>query len=230
MLEVDALLSLGLYHLDLWELTDAAQFFQAVITAAQGTAHQSWADKAQLCLALVASHSLHDERIDLSPICADQSPRALAHTLAEQAYREIANTDCPEYTGRFAFFIQLLAQTYTNLGDAERATELSERAIAFAEESHYIQVKARALVGWGQLLRQQGDIDRAIQNLTTALELFEDLGAQSDLAEAHWQLGLTHQAQANQLAAQTQVAAAVQIFEAIQAPRQVAKVQAALLG
>jgi len=228
MLEVDALLSLGLYHLDLWELTEAAQFFQAVITAAQGTAHQSWADKAQLCLALVASHSLHDERIDRSPICADQSPRALAHTLAEQAYREIADTDRSEYTGRFAFFIQLLAQTYTNLGDRDRATELYERAIAFAEESHYVQVKAKALVGWGQLLRQQGDSNRAIQNLISALELLEDLGAQSDLAEAHWQLGLAYQVQPDQLAAQTQVAAAVQIFEAIQAPRQVAKVQAVL--
>jgi tetratricopeptide (TPR) repeat protein len=230
MLEVDALLSLGLYHLDLWELAEAAQFFQTVITTAQGTAHQSWADKGQLCLALVASHSLHDERVDLSHICETPHLREFAVTLADQAYREIADAARPEYTGRFAFFIQLLAQTYTTLGNGERATKLYKRAIAFAEESHYIQVKAKALIGWGQLLRQQGDLDPAIQNLTLALALLEDLGAQSDLAEAHWQLGLTHQAQPDQIAAQTHFAAAVQIFEAIQAPRQVAKVQAALRG
>ncbi|MEM1280353.1 MAG: NB-ARC domain-containing protein [Cyanobacteria bacterium P01_H01_bin.152] len=228
MIEVDALLSLGLYHLDLWELAEAAQYFQAVITAAEGTAHQSWADKAKLCLALVASHSLHDERIDLAHLSADQSPSALATALAEQAYREIADTSRPEYTGRFAFFIQLLAQTYTNLGNAERATELYERAIAFATESHYVQVKAKALLGWGQLLRQFDDLDLARQNIHTALELFEDLGAQSDLAEAHLQLGLVHQASKSIAMAQTHLAAAIQIFEAMQAPRQVAKVQAAV--
>ena len=229
MLEVDALLSLGLYHLDLWELAEAAQFFQAVIATAEDTAHQSWADKARLCLALVASHRWPHGRIDLSGVSADQSPRELAATLAEQAYRAIADTSRPEYTGRFAFFIQLLAQTYTHLGNAERATELYERAIAFAEASHYVQVKAKALVGWGQLLRQQGDLDSAIRNLTTALELLEDLGAQSDLAEAHLQLGLAYLAQ-DTPSAQTHLTTAAKIFEAIQAPRQVAKVQTARQG
>jgi len=229
MLEVDALLSLGLYHLDLWELAEAAQFFQAVIATAEDTAHQSWADKARLCLALVASHRWPHGRIDLSGVSADQSPRELAATLAEQAYRAIADTSRPEYTGRFAFFIQLLAQTYTHLGNAERATELYERAIAFAEASHYVQVKAKALVGWGQLLRQQGDLDSAIRNLTTALELLEDLGAQSDLAEAHLQLGLAYLAQ-DTPSAQTHLTTAAKIFEAIQAPRQVAKVQTARPG
>jgi hypothetical protein len=58
----------------------------------------------------------------------------------------------------------------------------------------------------------------------------DDLGAQSDLAEAHLQLGLTYQAQATATAAQTHLVTAAQRFEAIQAPRQVAKVQAVLRG
>ena len=102
MLEVDALLSLGLYHLDLWELADAAGYFRAVITAAKDTPQQSWADKAALCLALVASHRLHDNDLTWG-----DSPQAIAMPLAEQAYGTIADTTRPEYTGRFAFFIQL---------------------------------------------------------------------------------------------------------------------------
>lgn len=226
MLEVDALLSLGLYQLDLWELTEAAQFFQAVITAAAGTAHQSWADKASLCLALVASYSLQEEQISLPAMGEQASLPELASTLAEQAYGTIADTTRPEYTGRFAFFIQLLAQTYTHLGDVKRATELFERALAFAEESHYIQVKARALVGWGELLRQQNQLNEASQRITVALELLTDLGAKGDLAEAYYQLGLTLLAQHNQAAAHAHLSKAVSYFEAIQAPRQVAKVQA----
>ncbi|MDA0268644.1 MAG: ATP-binding protein [Cyanobacteria bacterium] len=57
MVQVDALLSLGLYHLDLWDLGAALEIFQQVRDTATGTAHQSWADKATLCWALVQSYS-----------------------------------------------------------------------------------------------------------------------------------------------------------------------------
>ncbi len=223
MLEVDALLSLGLYHLDLWELADAAGYFRAVVTAAKDTPHQSWADKAALCLALVASHSLHDAQVDLG-----ESPLALATPLAEQAYGAIADTTRPEYTGRFAFFIQLLAQTYTTLGDVERAAELSHRALAFPEESHYVQVKAKALVGRGKLRRQQGELAVAIHAIEDALVLLEELGAQGDLAEAHYQLGLAYQQKGDPEQAQVHLMSAIHRFEAIQAPHQVAKVRAVL--
>ena len=223
MLEVDALLSLGLYHFDLWELDEATQFFKAVITTAEGTAHQGWADKASLCLALVASYRLPNQVDAITP-----SPRALAATLAEKAYGTIADTTRPEYTGRFAFFIQLLAQTYTNLGHVNRATELFERAIAFAEESHYVQVKAKSLIGWGKLRQQQGDSNSAIEKIKTAIDLLADLGAQGDLAEAHYQLGMAYQGQADREMTQTHLAKAIRYFEDIQAPHQVAKVQAIL--
>ena len=54
--ELDSRLSLGLYHLDLWELENSAQFFQQVITIAQNTVHHRWVPKASICLALVATH------------------------------------------------------------------------------------------------------------------------------------------------------------------------------
>lgn len=232
MLAVDALLSLGLYHLDLWELSKAAQFFQSVITTAQGTSHQSWADKASLCLALVISYGDQGQRIQLPhslqpTIQTESSAQTVATQLAEQAYTNIVDVSRPDYTGRFAFFIQLLGQTYTNLSHSHRAQTLYERAIAFAEASHYVQVKARALLGLGQLARQQGNSLDAMQHITAALQLLEDLGAKSDLAEAYYQMGLTHQHQARPAAANRQFAKAIQHYSDIQAPCQVAKVQTA---
>ncbi|MEO1068113.1 MAG: NB-ARC domain-containing protein, partial [Cyanobacteria bacterium J06638_6] len=56
MLVVDSQLSLGLYHLDLWNLDTAATWFSQVIATATGTRHQPWADKATTCLALVRSY------------------------------------------------------------------------------------------------------------------------------------------------------------------------------
>ncbi|MEM9003413.1 MAG: NB-ARC domain-containing protein [Cyanobacteria bacterium P01_F01_bin.86] len=226
MLEVDALLSLGLYHLDLWELAEAAQYFQAVITAARGTAHQGWADKASLCLALVASYGVSHAIVQVSTDAFAPSPYCLAETLAEQAYRTIADVSRPEYTGRFAFFIQLLAQTYTNLGNSGRATELYQRTIVFAEASHYVQVKAKALVGLGQLSRRQGADEEAIAAIKMALSLLDDLGAKGDLAEAHYQLGLAYQQQGESAFAKAHFANAVHCFGEIQAPHQIAKVKA----
>ncbi|MEL7333517.1 MAG: NB-ARC domain-containing protein, partial [Cyanobacteria bacterium J06560_2] len=56
MLTVDAHLSIGLYHIDLWELSQAAQQFEKVIALAQESPHQAWADKATVGLALVKAH------------------------------------------------------------------------------------------------------------------------------------------------------------------------------
>ena len=235
MLEIDALLSLGLYHLDLWELSEAAQFFQSVITAAQRTAHQSWADKAALCLALVASYGISCQTID--QLLIDQSlygsiqpTITLAKNLADEAYQTIANVSRPEQTGRFAFFIQLLAQTYTNLDHLDRASELCKRAIAFSEESHYVQVKAKALVGLGKISQKKGDSRKAIEQIDQALTLLDELGARGDLAEAHYQLGLVYQYQGKSAIAQTYFEKALQYFTNIQAPRQIAKVQRAQKG
>jgi tetratricopeptide (TPR) repeat protein len=227
MLEVDALLSLGLYHLDLWELETAAHLFQQVISTAEGTPHQSWADKASLCLTMVAAsyptHPPHTHAADRE-IFNQMAPSALA----DKAYMAIADAAQPEYSGRFAFFLQLLGQTYTYLNQPTRATELFQRAITAAEESHYIQVKGKALVGWGSLFRQLGCPDQALQHMYSALHLLEELGAKGDLAEAHYQLGLTHLTQDQRAIAQTHFTTAIRYFEDIQAPRQVTKVQAVL--
>jgi tetratricopeptide (TPR) repeat protein len=55
MLEVDSLLSLGLYNIDLWKLEIAKEQFQQVIDRASNTHHDRWAQKAKICLSLVLS-------------------------------------------------------------------------------------------------------------------------------------------------------------------------------
>jgi tetratricopeptide (TPR) repeat protein len=217
MVQVDALLSLGLYHLDLWNLDKAAAIFQQVIDIATGTAHQSWADKATLGWALVQSYG------------TDPTLQTQALTAAEQAYQALTSQARPEDTGRFAFFMQLLGQIYANGGRFANAEALYTQAIAFAKTSHYRQVQAKALVGQGELARQRQDWAGAITALQTALGLFEDLGARSDLAEAHYQCGLTHQVQGAIEMAQTHFQRAIQLFTVIQAPKQIAKVEAAQL-
>lgn len=208
MLEVDSLLSIGLYKIDLWELEDAAKLFQQVIYLAQNTDHHRWAEKASVCLALVNSYlGLCDA----------------AYLLADVAYRNIKKEAIIE-TGRFAYFIQILGQTYVNLGDFTKAKEMFHQALTFAEESHYMQVKAKTLNGLAEIHRQQADYPLALAYHTEAIELLDKIGAKCDLAETYFQLGLTYKKMAKSDASQKYFTQAINLFTEIKAPNQVDKI------
>ncbi|MBD3882464.1 tetratricopeptide repeat protein [Phormidium tenue FACHB-886] len=210
MLEVDSLLSIGLYQIDLWELKTAARLFQQVIDLAQNTAHHPWAEKASVCLALVNSY------LGLSDA---------AYALAEKTYQSILNQKLVERTGRFAYFIQVLGQTYTNLGDFERAQAMYSRALEFAEESHYTQVKAKTLNGLAELHRQQQALDTALIYHREAIALLDTIGAVCDLANARFQLGLTYRAIGQAQLWQETLEQALKLFRQMQATRQIERIQ-----
>ena len=122
MLQVDSLLSIGLYKIDLWELSAASDYFQQVIDLAQNTKHHRWAEKASISLALINS---------------DLDLKQEAYKVAEDFYQLIFKQENSQYnTGSFAYFMQIIGQIYVNLGELEQARELFTRAIAFSQESH----------------------------------------------------------------------------------------------
>ncbi len=209
MLEVDSRLSIGLYQIDLWELEEAALQFQQVINLANNTAHHRWAEKATVCLALVNSFlGLKEE----------------ARSIAEAVYRSLLAEPLLEQTGRFAYFIQILGQTYVNLGDFEKANELFHKALTFAEAGHYTQTKAKTLIGFAEIQRQHNAFVTALENHLAAIDLLDKIGAKCDLTEAYFQLGLTYQTMGNALDSQTSFDRAIQLFTEMQAPKQVEKI------
>ncbi len=227
MLEVDSLLSIGLYQVDLWELDAAAELFQQVIDRSYQTTHHPWAEKATVCLALVHSY---------------RGQRQVAATLAAAAYQTMLNqsdqldppVDAPPQpntatTGRFAYFIQLLGQTYVNLGDWQRAESLYRWALQFAEASHYTQVQAKTLNGLAELHRCQGDLATALACHGQAIALLETIGATCDLANAYLQLGITQQQLGESQASQTALARAQALFAQMQASKQVQRVLAVIV-
>ncbi|WP_375503052.1 tetratricopeptide repeat protein [uncultured Nostoc sp.] len=208
MLEVDSLLSIGLYKIDLWELKAAAKLFQQVIYLAQNTEHHRWAEKASVCLALVYSYL---------------GLRDASSGLADVAYQNITNAKLVEQTGRFVYFMQILGQTYVNLGDFYKANQILQQALTFAEESHYMQVKAKILNGLAEIHRQQ-TFALALTHHTEAIELLDKIGAKCDLAETYFQLGLTYQKMAKPDKSRMNFNRAIQLFTEIKAPKQVEKI------
>ncbi|MUG95958.1 NB-ARC domain-containing protein [Scytonema sp. UIC 10036] len=209
MLEVDALLSIGLYKIDLWELDASAQLFQQVIDLAQNTDHHRWAEKATVCLALVNSYlGILDE----------------AYALADKAYHAIATQQPVKSSGRFAYFMQILGQTYVNLKNFAKAEEMFLMALTFAEESHYTQVKAKTLCGIAEIYRQKAKFELAIGKNLEAIELLKKIGAKCDLAIAYFQSGLTYSNIDNRQESKIHFERAIRLFTEMQAPKQIEKI------
>jgi tetratricopeptide (TPR) repeat protein len=205
MLAIDSLLSIGLYRVDLWELTEAADLFRRVIEQSHNTPHQPWADKASICLAWVNSYLGLPQTIDELPQIA-----IAAHSV--------------ERVGRFAYFMQILGQTYINLGQWDLAMPLLQKALAFAETGHYQQIKARILTSMAEIHRNKDDFENAIACHVSAIDLLERIGAQCDLAEALFQQGITDRVVGNLTASQESFGLSLAIFQILKAPRQVEKV------
>lgn len=209
MLEVDSLLSIGLYKIDLWELSEAAILFKKVITLATDTPHYRWAEKASVCLALVNSFL---------------GLQAEASDLIEPIERAILADNLGYYTGRFAYFFQILGQTYFNLKQFDRAWQMYDRAINFSQESYYTQVKAKALTGIAAIYRVKREFLSAYSHHLEAIELLQKIGAKCDLAEAYFQFALTCREMEEIVKSQANFQQAIDLFTAMEAQNQVTKV------
>ncbi|EAZ89471.1 hypothetical protein [Crocosphaera chwakensis] len=209
MLNIDALLSMGLYKIDLWELEEAALLFEQVIKEADQTKHHAWSQKASLCLGLVKSY------------LGEVEP---AQILADEAYDFIGE----QVPGRLAYFLQILGQTYVNLGKVERGHQILSEALEYAQKNHYIQVEAKTLKGLAEIAHLQNCFEVALEQHLQGICLLEEIGATCDLAEAYWQLSLTYQAMNNPGKSKHNYQLAVQYFTQMQAPKQVEKLSSFL--
>ena len=209
MLEVDSLLSLGLYNIDLWELDLAADLFQQVIDLTSQTKHHAWAEKANLGLALINSHT--DSTLD-------------PHV--SRLYRLIVELEDPAYnTGRFAYFMQMLGEIFFNYRQLKPAKTIWQRAIAFSQSSHYTQIEAKSLLGLGKLETLAGNLESANCYHQQAVELLTRIAAQCDLAEAYYQWGNTLQTARQFDRSQGLWQKAIALYQKIPAPKQVARVR-----
>jgi tetratricopeptide (TPR) repeat protein len=209
ILNIDSILSLGLYHIDLWDLNTASKLFQQVIELASNTDRDRWAQKARICLALVQSYL---NNLDASRQLLTEIELLIIHQ---------------KWTGSSAYFLQTIGQTYTNLGEYDRARRIYQQTLTFCQTGNYLQTQGRTLTGLAQLDRLQGNLETAKTNHLQAIEILDRLGAKCDLAEAYYQAGLTW-ARAEDLP-QSHIYSdihAYKLFTEIAAPLQLAKMKA----
>ena len=209
--EVVAYFNIGLCYIDLLEIQQSVQLFEKVVNLSENTECHRYAVPSWYCLAFLNSF-----------LGRWQEAFYLVEKIQKESSVEKFNTWAVGYKLLF------LGQTYNNLEEPEKSFEMYRRAIAFAEESYYTQVKAKALTGLAELYRKQEDFDTALPNHSESIEILDKIGAKCDLAEAYYQIGLTYQKMDDLEKSQAKFDEAIRLFNQIEAPKQVEKVQRAI--
>lgn len=211
-LELVSLFNIGLCKIDLGELEEAFQIFSTVnVRATRSADLHPFAVGAWFCLALL--HAYRGERETASRLMQQVS----------QQFTEISFSAWSR-----CYSLLFLGQTASYLEEFDSARRFYDLAQLFAERSQYLQVKAKALTGLAILCRQQTDCQGALTHLMAAKALLDQLEARSDLAEVHYQLGLTYDKLNDLAASHSHLQTAIELFQQIQAPRQVERVQQTL--
>jgi tetratricopeptide (TPR) repeat protein len=118
-----------------------------------------------------------------------------------------------------------LGQAYKNLGEIDKAFEMHLKTLQFSNESHYTQLKAKAMYSMAELYRNQQDFSLSISENLKAIVMLKEIGACYALAEAHYQLGLTYQAMGEAGESYESFQEAIRLFSEMEAPKQVERVR-----
>ena len=206
--EIVSFLNIGLCQIDLLESEKGIALFQKVISMAENTDNHRFAVESYYCLAFLKS-------------CLN-----LKYESLEFVNKSSASADFSAWS--LGYKLLFLGQTYKNLKEVDKSFEMYREAIQFAEDTHYTQVRAKALYGLAELYRGQEDFTTALSHHLESIELLDQIGAKCDLAEAYYQLAFTYQKMGDAEKSMTAFQEAIRLFTEMEAPKQVEKVRKAI--
>ncbi|MBD2483065.1 tetratricopeptide repeat protein [Planktothrix sp. FACHB-1365] len=197
----------GICQIELGELQEALGYFEKSLSIDVKYGNEWYAFGDRFFLAFLKS-------------CLGLKEEALE--IADIIYNQISENNWDLWIGGYSYLF--LGLTYKNLKQIEKSFEMYFSAIVFAQESKYIQVKAKSLTGLGELYRMQGEFATALTHHQESIEILENIGAKCDLAEAYYQQALTYQEMGDRENSKPNFDKAIKLFEEIEAPRQVERV------
>ena len=205
--ETVAYLNIGLCLLDQWELEESEKYFKKINEVYKNNLESLYVlHGSYFCLALINSHL---------------SKKETALSFCDK-FNQNGNESILTFWGK-GYSLLFMGLTYKNLGNIDRSFTEYEKATAYAKQSNYTQVKAKALTGLGELYRLQREYQKAIDEYhLKSIEILDKIGAKCDLAEAYFQLALTYKAMGDQPNSQIYFEKALDLWgpEQIDAPKQ----------
>ena len=205
--------NIGLCQIEFWEIELAVANFEKCIETSEGTDYDYYATGSYYCLSFLNSVlGFKNKSIDFANK-VDPEKNPLDHSKWAMGYRWL-----------------FLGKTYLNLDNLdnmEKSSKMYDNALTFARESHYQQVEANALSGLASIARFKKDFKKSLSCHDEAIKILKKIGANPDLAEAYFQLGLTYQVKGENDLAEEYKAKALELFAQMEAPKQIERVNKA---
>ncbi|GAB4375164.1 MAG: NB-ARC domain-containing protein [Elainellaceae cyanobacterium] len=118
-----------------------------------------------------------------------------------------------------------LGKALTIHGQLAEARETYQKLEDYSNKFFNLQAKGYIRNGRGMISFQEGSLEEAIEHYQRATEIFHDIGAKFDEAEAYYELGLTYQATGEVAKSNERFQEAIQLFSKMDAPKQVERVR-----
>lgn len=209
---INSLLTIGICQIGFWELEEAVNTLTGVLKLCQELDYGKYAPSASFYLAFLNS-------------CLGRNQQAIE--IANNLYNSLPEQGLPSWVTEYRLFY--LSLTYNNVGEIEKSFKIYQKVISYAEHSPYTQAKTKALIGLAQLYREQREFETALVYHEETIRVLGEIGAKCDLAEAYYQLALTHQKMGELTKSRDYFTQAILLFTEMQAPKQVEKVQAVMV-
>ena len=98
---------------------------------------------------------------------------------------------------------------------------MCNKAIAFASESNYNQVRAKSLTTLAEINRCDRKYSKAISYHQQSIQTLDRISAKCDLANAYFQYGITLKQMGRSQASNKYFSATIKLFTKMEAPKQI---------
>lgn len=163
----------------------------------------------------------------LKTLIGPEINKFIIHNLIKESCTGFLRSDLSIW--RKGYGVLYVGLAYKNMREFENALEMYYKAIKYSEDSNFTQLKGMASYSLAEVYREKSEFEIALSHHEESIELLEKIGAKCDLAEAYYQLALTYQAMGKPDQSQEYFAKAIQLYEEMEAPKQVEKVRRAML-
>lgn len=210
----------ALCYLDLWELDKSLALFERVI--------QRYSQTQSFTNGFYKKEKLADVYAYIAFISASLDHIVKANYFLNQSIVTMHIAEMDSWEKGYTPFLQ--GKTYYKLNMLPEARKMYRQALAYSQESSYLQLHAKTLSGLAEIYSEESKFDIAIKLHQKSLLLLGKIGAKCDYAEANFQLALTFKAMKDSSQSQEYFGKALYLWspEQIDAPKQIERVRKAM--
>lgn len=210
--KVDSMGALAITYMNIGDYEESIKLLKQVISHAEkiNNAGIKFLAYIHSCLSL-AYHYAKDGK---------NSTLHLDYAINLQTHLENTN-----YTWIKSYGLYNLGRSLNAHGHLNEAREIYSKLHKDSKQSYHLQAMGFSLNGTGEIFLKENRVEQAIEEHEKARKIFSQIGANFDMAETYYYLGLSYQKLGVSEKSQENFDEAIRLFREMEAPKQVEKVR-----